>query len=117
MDLVREVLDMPLVDADGRPIGRVDGIVASVSGGGPLRLEAVEMGATTLARRLHPRLARWARALARRASPGRGRVVRIPFAHIEISGQRLRVTQPLEWPALAWEHWLRRNVIERIPGG
>ncbi len=117
MDVVRDLLDMPLVDADGRPIGRVDGIVASVADGGQLHLEVVEIGATILARRLSPRLARWTRALARRASPVRGGVVRIPFRHLEISGRRLRVTHRLEWPALGWEHWLRRRVIERIPGG
>lgn len=118
MDTVRDLLDMPVADARGNPVGRVDGIVAVHAEGRPLRLEAIELGGSTLARRIHPRLGRWIRALAARVSPTRGRVCRFSFGEIRIGrdGVRLKSGQA-PGSALAWERWLRRSIIERIPGG
>jgi hypothetical protein len=117
MDIRRDLLDMPLIGADGEPMGRVDGVIASSVEGRPLRLVALELGAATLARRIHPRLAPWTRALARRFSPSRGRVCRIPLAAVRTFGKRLRLKHDqAAWPAQAWERWLRHRVVERIPG-
>src|SRR5919108_461534 len=58
--LTHDVLDSQLMDREGRPCGKVDGIVLVVGEHGtPPRVVALEVGALTLARRLHPRLARW----------------------------------------------------------
>jgi hypothetical protein len=117
MDIRRDLLDMPLIGADGEPMGRVDGVIASYTEGRPLRLAWVEIGGPTLARRIHPRLERWTRALARRFSPSRGRVCRIPLSAIRTFGKRLKLRDDkAAWPAQVWERWLRHKVVERIPG-
>ncbi|HEY7205186.1 MAG TPA: hypothetical protein VIA61_12855 [Methylomirabilota bacterium] len=113
----RDLLDMPLVGADDEPMGRVDGVIASYVAGRRLRLVCVELGAATLARRIHPRAERWTRAVARRLSPSRGRACRIPLSAIRTFGKRLRLKDDQSaWSALAWERWLRHKVVGRIPG-
>jgi hypothetical protein len=62
MDLIRDVLDNQLVDRNGRKMGKVDGIAIELRENKPPRLAYIETGAPTLARRLHPRLARWVAA-------------------------------------------------------
>lgn len=118
MDVRRDLLDMPLVGGEeDEPMGRVDGVIASYAEGRPLRLVYVELGGSTLAGRIHPRLERWIRVLARRFSPSRGRVCRVPLSTIRTFGKRLRLgDEQTVWPALAWERWLRHKVVERIPG-
>jgi len=117
MDVIRDILDKPLADASGLPVGRVDGIIAVDEPGRPLRLEAVEIGGATLARRVHPRLASWATAVARRFSPSRGRLHRIAMRKIQRIDRGLRLRDPkAAAPALGWERWIRRTIIERIPG-
>src|SRR5437762_7806215 len=64
MDLVRDLLDAQLVDRQDRQIGRVDGVLLEVRDGEPPRVAAMEVGAITLARRLHPALGRWLRRFA-----------------------------------------------------
>ncbi len=118
MKVVRDLLDMPITDAAGQPVGRVDGVVAVHVAGRPLRLEAIELGGATLARRLHPRLARLARALSARLSPRRGRPCRFALEHVRVARRRVRLTNDTPaGAALGWERWLRRAVVERIPGG
>jgi hypothetical protein len=118
MDVRRDLLDMPLVGGqDEEPMGRVDGVVASYAAGRPLRLLYVEVGGSTLARRIHPRCERWIRALARRLSPSRGRVSRVRLSAIQTFGKQLHLKdEQTAWPALTWERWLRHKIVERIPG-
>ena len=119
MDLVRDILDAQLVDKNGRNIGRADGIVIEIRQRRPPRVAAIASGATILARRIHPRFARWLRALAARFSP-------VPVRPIRISPDRLRdigVDVELDVDAdrdpklLRVEKWLSRHVISRLPGG
>ena len=118
MNIVRDLLDMPITDADGQPVGRVDGIIATYVAGRPLRLEAIELGGATLARRVHPRLARLARALSARLSPRHGRPCRFALEHVRVARRRVQLAKDTTaGSALGWERWLRRAVIERIPGG
>ena len=55
---------------------------------------------------LHPRLGRWAAALAARWSPARGRPYRIPWTHVRAA----------ETPGGKWERWLGDEWLGRIPG-
>ena len=55
--MIRDVLDKQLVDRQQRKMGKVDGIVVELRDGKPPRLAYITVGATTLAQRLHPRLA------------------------------------------------------------
>jgi sporulation protein YlmC with PRC-barrel domain len=110
------VLDNQLVDREGRPLGKVDGITAELREGAPPRLVHIETGVTTVARRLHPRLGRWARGLGRRWGVRRGRPFRIEWSKVKDVGINVEVDlRAEETEALAWEKWLRKNVVGRIP--
>ena len=119
MDLVRDVLDAQLVDQNGRNIGRVDGIVLELRGHRPPRFAAMEIGALTLARRIHPRLARWLRAIVLKVSPVPMKPIRVPPRAIRDIGVDigLDVDAALEAKLRRVERWLSRHVISRLPGG
>jgi hypothetical protein len=118
MDLIRDVLDLPLVDPDGLPLGRVDGIVGELDADGRLRVRALEISGEARARRLHPALGRWTERLLRRLRPVSAGPSRIPWAAIGSVGKtiRLRSRQAGEGTR-GWERWLARHVVGRIPGG
>ena len=68
LELVRDVLDTQIVDADETKMGRADGIVLAIDGDGPPRVDHLELGFAVLARRLHPRLEQWLQNLRERWS-------------------------------------------------
>jgi hypothetical protein len=118
MYLVRDVLDNLLVDRNHDPLGRVDGIVLIVEEGKAPRVVQIEAGATAVADRLSRRFGRCVRAMARRWGLVRGRPTRIPWRKILSVGIEVKVdVKADQMPTLAWEHWLREHVVERIPGG
>ena len=88
LDLVYRVLDLQLVDVDGRRCGKVDDVELS---GEPLRANALLSGTGTfpdrLPRRLLPRLAR---RLVGRFVLG-GNVVRIPWEEVDEIGATVRL--------------------------
>ena len=117
MDLIRDVLDNQLVDREQRKMGKVDGIVMLVDDDQPPRLAYIEVGGPVLARRLHPRLGRWAAAIGRRLGRTGGEPLRIPWSAIRDVGIDVDVDLDAEQtPALAWEHWLRDHIVRHIPG-
>lgn len=117
MDLIRDVLDLPILDPDGLPIGRVDGIVAQLGADGRLRVLALEISGATRARRLHPVLGNWVERLLHRARPVPAGSSLIPWSEIDSIGKaiRLRSRRAVEG-TLGWERWLARRVIGRVPG-
>src|SRR4051794_14511699 len=117
MDVVRDVLDNQLVDRDQSKMGRVDGVVIELRDGQPPRLAYIEVGTVVLARRLHPRLGRWAAALGRRWGLNQGQPYRIPWSLTRDIGIDVELdVKAGETPILDWERWLREHVVERIPG-
>jgi len=82
-----------------------------------------EVGGVVLARRLHPRLARWA-ARARgwwadRAGTRTPQSTRVAPTALARDGMVWRVDtlDRRDTPAFAWELWLREHVVARVPGG
>jgi sporulation protein YlmC with PRC-barrel domain len=119
MDLrvVHELLDKPVLDEARRNIGRVDGVVLELRRGAQPRITAFEIGGRVWARRLHPRIARWAVSLGKRWPALANGVTRIPMEDVRTTGITVSVKcDGRTTPAMGWEHWLRRNVISRIPG-
>jgi hypothetical protein len=119
MDLVRDLLDVRLVDRRSRGLGRVDGILLDVRDGRPPRVMAMEVGLVTAVRRINPRLARWVRALALKILPVPLRPTRYSpqlFRDIGVDVE-LDVDVHTDPKLLRLEKWLRGHVIERIPGG
>ncbi|HXG92885.1 MAG TPA: hypothetical protein VNN73_11035 [Blastocatellia bacterium] len=116
-DLIRDVLDKQLVDRNQNSIGKVDGIIVALREGKPPRVAYIEVGTVALARRLNPRLAKWAAALERRLKVSEGEPYRIPWSKVREVG--IDVEVDLEWektPLISWEKWVNEKIIGRIPG-
>lgn len=115
--LVRDLLDKKLVDRDERPIGRVDGIVLELRHHKPPLVTAMEIGPLTLARRM-PRWLRWpATAAAGLLRSLTGPPIRIPLERFLDLGVDIKLDVSADDPhVLEFERWLRRHIVERIPG-
>lgn len=118
IDLVRDLMDAQLVDRREQSIGRVDAVIIELRAGRPPRVAAMEVGLLTALRRVSPRLGRFARAIARRL-PVVPATVRLPLALFRDVGTdiELDVDERLERRLLRVERWLRRHIVERLPGG
>jgi hypothetical protein len=119
LDLVRDLLDACLVDRHHRRIGRVDGLILELRPGRAPRVAAMEVGAVTLARRVHPRFGRWLRAFAIRWLPVSWRPVQLPVQLIRHIGVHVAtdIDADEDRRLLRLERWLSRHVVQRIPGG
>jgi hypothetical protein len=116
MDLVRDVLDTQLIDRHGRQMGKVDGIVLEVADGEPPRVAFLATGTQTLWRRVHPRLARWARRIERLWTRGPDEC-RIAWSAVRDVGIDVEVdVDAEETPAFALERRVREKIVRRIPG-
>lgn len=118
MDLIRDVLDTQLVDRNNKKMGRVDGLVMLIREGEPPRVVYLEVGSITLARRLHPRLGRMIARLSEKLGGARHREpFRIPWSKVIVTGVDVTVgLDAEETPVRDWQKWLRRKIVERIPG-
>jgi hypothetical protein len=112
LDLVRDVLDKQLLDREGRPFGKVDGIVLDVEDGQPPRVVALEVGAATRVARLPHWLQRCLSAVRRRA-----RTTRIPKAAVMAVAKDIRVdVDAARTEAWNVERWLAEHVVAWLPG-
>jgi hypothetical protein len=117
-DLVRDILDEQLVDEDGQPIGKADGILMELQEDGPPRLLAIEVGLPILGRRLAPALGRALERLNRWMQFPRDGCARLSFDGIEVGPTEIQVpVKAAATGALSWERWIRRHITDRIPGG
>jgi hypothetical protein len=118
LDLIRDVLDKQIVDCDETRMGRVDGIVLAIEPGRQPRIDHLELGFSVLARRVHPRLEAWLQALRERWSVRRSARQFVRWAQvIDFTQHHLQLDVKLEeTPAFDWERWLRRQVVDKIPG-
>jgi hypothetical protein len=116
VNLARDVLDKQVTDRAREPLGRVDGIVIVLRRNQPPRAQWLEIGMTTLGRRIHPRLAAAIERLERWLGVHDGKPLRLAFdrirsagidVHVDIDGRRTT--------ALVWEQWWRR-ILGHIPG-
>ena len=116
LEVMRDVLDKPVIDRSGRPMGRADGITLSLTEGQPPRLEAVLMGPVALAERVSGTLARWVAAFARRLGAPGERPVTLPFTCVEVRHLYLEADMAAaETGLVALEQRLQRW-LARIPG-
>ena len=117
MDLIRDVLDNQLVDRHQRKMGKVDGIIVELRDGKPPRLAYIEVGMTTLARRIHPRLSHWVGMITQKWGAKQSQPLRIPWSKVLDVGIDVDVDIEAEaTSALAYEKWLRDRIIKKIPG-
>jgi len=118
LDAGLELLDLQLVDPDGRFAGKVDDLELTLGEEGPPVVTAILAGPGALARRLGGGLGRWIAGIHRRLQdhdvegPARisiGTMVRLDEeVHLAVSRHDL--------PTDALEAWVRTRVIGKIPG-
>jgi hypothetical protein len=118
LHLVRDLLDMQLMDREQVHLGRVDGVLLELRDNRPPRVVAIDVGPVTLARRIHPVLGRWLRALAIRWLPVSLRSVRLPLTLFRDVGVDIEVDVDAhaDRRLLRVEKWLTQHVIQRLPG-
>lgn len=118
VQLARQLLDRQIVDVEGRLVGRVDDIAFAVDDEGYPYVDGLLTGQGALGRRIGGPVGRLLVAVADRftddppAPP-----LRVPLATVARvdSAVRLRC-RAAELPSSPVEAWLRRHLIERIPG-
>ena len=118
MNLVRDVLDIRLVDREGQGLGRVDSVVLRLRDDAPPRFVAMEVGVVPASRRLPRRLGAVVRWVARSVRPML-QTTRYTPAQIRDMGVdiELDVSASDNPKLLRFEKWLSRHVVSRIPGG
>jgi sporulation protein YlmC with PRC-barrel domain len=116
VDVVNRILDKPLVDRDGREMGRVDGILLECRSNAPPRLAALLVGPSVLGDRLHPVLGRWITWLEQRFGVADKRPTTIPFSAIDrIRGKVMLTISVRETTVNAVEERLR-SWVSKLPG-
>jgi hypothetical protein len=117
MNIIRDCLDKQLVDRRGNPIGRVDGIVMNWRQGQRPKLAFVELGAVTRAYRLHSAWGRFVERWIKRLSPTATCRCPVPWSKVVPTGTSVTAAVDADdMRSLAWEKWLRKHIVERIPG-
>ncbi len=117
MYLVRDVLDKELLDREGEPMGRADGLVMHVGKNSRPRITHIAVGSPALWERIHPMLRRVAMRLAKLWGPKRRQQVRIPWSRVGTVGRDIKLdVEARDTGAIDWEIWIARHIIERIPG-
>jgi sporulation protein YlmC with PRC-barrel domain len=117
MNLVADCLDKQLVDRNGHKMGRVDGVIIEVGEGRKPTVLAIEVGPVCQAGRLHPRLSSLVKSISRRCGVVYQDPFRLSWSKVVSAGiEVIAGVEAEESPALAWELWLRKNIISRIPG-
>jgi sporulation protein YlmC with PRC-barrel domain len=118
IQISRELLDRQLVDLDGRLVGKVDDVEFALDADGMPYLRTLLSGPGALGQRVGGRLGRMLVLAAERFVTDRPVApLRIPYALVDRvdSAVWLRVRAE-ELAAPPVEEWLRRNLIDRIPG-
>jgi hypothetical protein len=116
MDLVRDLLDQSVVDRNGRPMGRVDGIVLELRDDAPPRVLSIAIGPAVLGERLHPAIGRWVAAIEAGCDVADGRPVEIAMSALRITNDEVHADVAIgETAAGAVEKRVRRW-LRRLPG-
>jgi sporulation protein YlmC with PRC-barrel domain len=117
MDLVRDCLDKQLVDRNGHNMGRVDAIILELEEGKQPVVAYIEVGAVSQSERLHRGFGRIIKSISKRCGVAQQDPFRIPWTKLVSAGIEVIAGVDAEkTPALAWELWLRKKIVSRIPG-
>jgi sporulation protein YlmC with PRC-barrel domain len=117
MEVGQALLDQQVIDRSGQQMGKVDGVLIELRKGQPPRVSSLVIGGGTAAQRLHPGFGRWLLRWRRRWGPRDDQPLEVPWSKVLKIGVDVKVDLEAEQtPALAWEHWIRRCIIGRIPG-
>lgn len=116
--LVHDLVDKKILDMDNCEVGRVDGIVLEMPQGRQPRMVRLEMGGEILAIRVAHWLVRPTRWLRESFGPRRSARVKIEWKHVKRMGRDIHLDMSADdTESLAWEHWIAKHIVARIPGG
>ena len=115
--VVRDLLDKQLVDREGEPLGRVDGIIMAYGAACSASHHTLRAGRadarTATAEAVSDALA----ALARRLTPRGSEPYRIEVGRIVHLGRTIKIDiHGTRSAARETERWIRDHMIARIPG-
>ncbi|MEU7796171.1 hypothetical protein AB0B11_22360 [Micromonospora tulbaghiae] len=118
VQLAKRLLDRQIVDVDGRLVGRVDDIAFAVDDEGFPYVDALLTGQGALGERIGGRVGRLLVAVADRFTDDPPvPPLRVPLAEVARVDSAVRLRCPAaDLPPSPVEAWLRRHLIERIPG-
>ncbi|MFI9640817.1 hypothetical protein ACIG87_12240 [Micromonospora sp. NPDC051925] len=117
IQLGRQLLDRQIVDADGLLLGKVDDVEFAVDDQGLPYVACLLTGQGALGRRIGGRVGRLLVALADRFTEEASAPLRIPFDQVARIDSAVRLhAHADELPRPPVETWLRRHLIDRIPG-
>jgi hypothetical protein len=116
VNLVRDILDKNVIDRDGKPMGRVDGILVAGGGGQPPRIAAIEIGPSVLGYRVHPAAGRFIAGLEQAFGVADGRPVRVAFNRVTKIGSSLQVDLAIGETGAGNVEQCVRAWIDRLPG-
>ena len=120
LSLAYDLLGAQIVDAERRPLGRIEDLELELEEGGAPRVTTILTGLEALGQRVGGTLGRWAAGVAARLRPADepGGPTRIDARHIEKVRPLVELdVRFAELPQVAGlERWLARNVVGRIPG-
>jgi hypothetical protein len=114
------LLDQQVVDAEDRPVGRVDDVELELGKAGAPRLVALLVGQQALGERLGGTLGRTTAAIAGRLrDPANGPgPARVPLEAVAETGPLVRLNRALRDLAgiAGLERWLAHHVVQWVPG-
>jgi len=119
MQLGRDILDQQVIDRNGRPMGRVDGIVLTIRPDAPPTIARLVIGGPTPLRRISRA---WARRVEgwgwrRRWGPRERDGFEVSWHQVLKVGIDVKLDVEADrTPATAWERWVRDRIVSRIPG-
>jgi sporulation protein YlmC with PRC-barrel domain len=116
--LSRQLLDRQILDRSGLIVGNVDDIGFEIDDDGVPYVGTLLVGQVALGRRIGGRLGRLLIAVAARLAPEfPPRATEIPYHLVTGVGSAVQLSCRLDQlPEPPLEGWLRRHLIDRIPG-
>ncbi|MEU4481377.1 hypothetical protein AB0F68_25440 [Micromonospora sp. NPDC023966] len=118
IQLAKQLLDRQIVDVDGRLVGRVDDIALAIDEEGYPYVDCLLSGQAALGQRIGGWIGRLLVAVADRFTDDPPvPPLRIPLTQIDRVDSVVRLRCPAaDLPPSPVESWLRRHLIDRIPG-
>ncbi|MGY0003222.1 hypothetical protein [Micromonospora sp. I033] len=118
IQLAKQWLDRQIVDVDGRLVGRVDDIAFAVDEEGYPYVDCLLTGQAALGQRIGGRIGRLLVAVADRFTDDPPvPPLRVPLTLVDRVDSAVRLRCPAaDLPPSPVETWLRRHLVDRIPG-